>query len=103
MTAYLAIAAVLYLFAQALQMGTGAARLAGVRSKRVSFETDGPLDTSGLPVARVIAGGPRVELLTDEPEALLRALFARGSAIRNLEVAGASLEEAVVGLTAGGT
>jgi hypothetical protein len=35
-TAYLAIAAVLYLFAQALQMGTGAARLAGVPSKRVA-------------------------------------------------------------------
>ena len=36
MTAYLALAAVLYLFAQALQMGTSAARLAGVRSKRVA-------------------------------------------------------------------
>ncbi len=36
MTAYLAIAAVLFLFAQALQMGTSAARLAGVRSKRVA-------------------------------------------------------------------
>lgn len=36
MTAYLVIAAVLYLFAQALQMGTSAARLAGVRSKRVA-------------------------------------------------------------------
>jgi len=35
-TAYLVIAAVLYLFAQALQMGTSAARLAGVRSRRVA-------------------------------------------------------------------
>ena len=33
---YLIIAAVLYMFAQALQMGTGAARLAGVRTKRVA-------------------------------------------------------------------
>jgi hypothetical protein len=33
---YLVIAAVLYMFAQALQMGTGAARLAGVRTKRVA-------------------------------------------------------------------
>ncbi|MBC5806356.1 MAG: hypothetical protein DLM53_12130 [Candidatus Eremiobacter antarcticus] len=33
---YLAIAAVVYCFAQALQMGTGAARLAGVRAKRVA-------------------------------------------------------------------
>ncbi len=36
MTAYLVVAAILYLFGQALQMGTGAARLAGVRSKRVA-------------------------------------------------------------------
>jgi hypothetical protein len=36
MTVYLAIAALLYLCSQALQMGTGAARLAGVRSKRVA-------------------------------------------------------------------
>ena len=36
MTTYLVIAAVLYMFAQALQMGTSAARLAGVRSKRVA-------------------------------------------------------------------
>lgn len=35
-TIYLAIAAVVYCFAQALQMGTGAARLAGVRAKRVA-------------------------------------------------------------------
>jgi hypothetical protein len=33
---YLVIAAVLYMFAQALQMGTGAARLAGVRTRRVA-------------------------------------------------------------------
>src|SRR5579872_7143164 len=36
MTVYLAVAALLYLGSQALQMGTGAARLAGVRSKRVA-------------------------------------------------------------------
>lgn len=36
MTGYLVVAAILYLFAQALQMGTAAARLAGVRSKRVA-------------------------------------------------------------------
>ena len=74
-----------------------------VSNKRVSFETDGALDFQALPVARVVSSGPRVELLTAEPEALLRALFTRGSAIRNLEVAGASLEDAVVGLTAKGT
>ena len=73
-----------------------------VRNKRVSFETDGALDFQGLPVARVVSKGPRVEVFTVEPETLLRALFARGSAIRNLEVAGASLEDAVVGLTVKG-
>ncbi|MFI5388831.1 MAG: ABC transporter ATP-binding protein [Candidatus Eremiobacterales bacterium] len=79
-----------------------AALKSSVRNKRVSFETDGSLDVQGLPIVRVISSGPRVDVLTDEPEALLRALFARGSSIRNLEVAGATLEEAVVGLTAGG-
>ena len=76
-----------------------AALKSSVSNKRVSFETDGSLDVKGLPVARVVSNGPRVELLTPEPEALLRALFASGTAIRNLEVAGASLEDAVVGLT----
>jgi hypothetical protein len=36
MTLYLALAAILYVFVQTLQMGTGAARLAGVRSRRVA-------------------------------------------------------------------
>lgn len=36
MTSYLVIAALLYCGAQALQMGTGAARLAGVRTKKVA-------------------------------------------------------------------
>ena len=79
-----------------------AALKSGVRSKRVTFESDGPVDVAGLPSARIVANGSRVELLTAEPEALLRALFTRGVAIRNLEVAGATLEEAVVGLTARG-
>ena len=71
----------------------------GVRNKRVTFESDGPIDTTGLPSARVVANGPRIELLTAQPEALLEALFARGVSVRNLEVAGATLEEAVIGLT----
>jgi hypothetical protein len=43
----------------------------------------------------------RVRLLSHEPEAVLRALFGRGLEISDLEVTGASLEEAVVSLTAG--
>jgi ABC-2 type transport system ATP-binding protein len=79
-----------------------AALKSGARNKRVTFESDDPLDVAGLPSARVVSSGPRVELVTAEPEALLKALFARGVAMRNLEVAGATLEEAVVGLTARG-
>ena len=44
-----------------------------------------------------IADG-RVRLLTNEPEAVLRALFERG-AIDDLEVTGADLEDAFVALT----
>jgi hypothetical protein len=40
-----------------------------------------------------------VRLLSSEPEAVLRALFGRGLEISELEVGGASLEEAVVSLT----
>ena len=79
-----------------------AALKSSVRNKRVTFESDGPVDLDGIPGVRVVANGARTELLTPEPEALLRALFASGAAIRNLEVAGASLEEAVIGLTARG-
>src|SRR5438105_762140 len=42
-----------------------------------------------------------VELLTNEPEAVLKALFERGTQIRDLEVVGAGLEEAVLSLTEG--
>src|SRR2546430_95237 len=72
---------------------------------------------SPLPTARAIAlagldakadarigtlsGGERhrVHLLSNEPEAVLRALFERGVVVRDLEVTGADLEEAFLGLT----
>jgi hypothetical protein len=38
-------------------------------------------------------------LLSNEPEAVLRELFARRVAIADLEVAGATLEEALISLT----
>jgi ABC-2 type transport system ATP-binding protein len=41
----------------------------------------------------------RVRLLSNEPEAVLRALFERGVAVRDLEVTGADLEEAFLIMT----
>ncbi len=74
---------------------------ARVKSKRVSFDATEPPKLDGLPVERVQSSAGRVDLFTSEPEAVLRALFDRGLDVRNLEVAGATLEEAVIGLTSG--
>jgi ABC-2 type transport system ATP-binding protein len=59
--------------------GSPAAIKARVPGRRISFRTpDGP-----------------ETFLTNEPEAALRALFARGVEVRDLEVVGATLEEAL--------
>jgi ABC-2 type transport system ATP-binding protein len=59
--------------------GSPAAIKARVPGRRISFRTpDGP-----------------ESFLTNEPEAALRALFARGADIQDLEVVGATLEEAL--------
>jgi ABC-2 type transport system ATP-binding protein len=73
---------------------------ARVENKRISFDTSQAPDFAGLPVSRIQTNGSRIDLLTSDPEGVLRALFARGAEIRNLEVVGATLEEAVIGLTA---
>ena len=73
-----------------------------VAGKRVSFDVDHPLtdeDFRGLPVKRLVLRNGHVRLLSNEPEAVLGALFRRGVDIRNLEVAGADLEEAFLALT----
>ena len=73
-----------------------------VAGKTVTFETDGRLDPqmlASLPVQGVEIADSRVRLLTNQPEAVLKALFDRGVAISNLEVTGADLEEAFVHLT----
>ncbi len=73
-----------------------------VAGKRVSFISDRPLterDLSGLPYSRLELDGPRVKLLSSEPEAVLGALFRAGVGIHELEVAGADLEEAFLSLT----
>jgi ABC-2 type transport system ATP-binding protein len=75
---------------------------ARVPGRRVSFRTAGTLDgkaLDGLPVEHVGVQGDRVSLLTSDAEAVLRALFGRGVVIGELEVAGATLEEALLALT----
>jgi ABC-2 type transport system ATP-binding protein len=75
------------------------ARVAG---RRVSFRTAGPLAPAaldGLPVQSVEVADHRVSLLSNEPETVLRELFARGLTLADLEVVGASLEEALLSLT----
>jgi ABC-2 type transport system ATP-binding protein len=75
------------------------ARVAG---KRVTFDTDDALgeeDFRGMPVSHLELRGSHVRLLSNQPEPVLGALFRRGVSIRNLEVAGADLEEAFLALT----
>jgi ABC-2 type transport system ATP-binding protein len=75
------------------------ARVAG---KRVSFLTSTVLDEgqlAGLPLNSQQIEDHRVRLLTNEPEAVLRELFQRGIEMRDLEIAGADLEEAFVAMT----
>jgi ABC-2 type transport system ATP-binding protein len=71
-----------------------------VEQKRVSFDAVDGLDVQGLPLHTSEVRDGRMTLLTSEPETLLRMLFARGADIRALEVSGATLEEAVMTLTA---
>jgi len=73
-----------------------------VAAKRVSFSVARALTADafgGLAVTGLEASDGRVRFLTNEPEAVLRALFERGVEMRDLEVAGADLEEAFLSLT----
>jgi ABC-2 type transport system ATP-binding protein len=76
------------------------ARVAG---RRVRFRTGGPLGGDdglrGLPVQGLEIAADRVSFLSNEPEEVLRGLFDRGVAVRDLEVVGATLEEALLSLT----
>jgi ABC-2 type transport system ATP-binding protein len=75
------------------------ARVAG---KRVSFLTSTVLDDTqlaGLPLNSKQIEDHRVRLLTNEPETVMRELFRRGIEMRDLEIAGADLEEAFVAMT----
>jgi ABC-2 type transport system ATP-binding protein len=82
--------------------GSPAAIKARAGGKRVSFATDGALEPAalvGLPLQRSEVDDGLVRLYTAEPERVLAELFRRGVAVRDLEVVGATLEEAIVRLT----
>jgi ABC-2 type transport system ATP-binding protein len=80
-----------------------AAIKARMASKRVRFRVTRELDGAtfdGLPVTALTRDGDRIQLLSAEPETVLRELFRRGVALSELEVVGADLEEAFLALTA---
>jgi ABC-2 type transport system ATP-binding protein len=72
-----------------------------VAGKRVRFVAPDlhEKNLEGLPVTAVTIEGGRVQLLTNQPESVLRDLFRRGVEISNLEVSGADLEDAFIALT----
>src|SRR6266568_1516095 len=73
-------------------------RVAGRRVRFVSPALN-EKDLEGLPVSAVTINDHRVQLLTNQPEGVLRDLFRRGVEISELEVAGADLEEAFIVMT----
>jgi len=72
-----------------------------VAGKRVHFiaPTLDEKDLDGLPVTAVAIKDHSVQLLTNQPESVLRTLFQRGVEISELEVSGADLEDAFIALT----
>jgi ABC-2 type transport system ATP-binding protein len=73
-------------------------RVAGRRMRFVA-PTLTEKDLEGLPVTAVSITDHRVQLLTNQPETVLRDLFQRGADISDLEVAGADLEDAFIAMT----
>ncbi len=72
-----------------------------VAGKRVRFTAAAMTDKDleGLQVTTSTFADHRVQLLTNQPEAVLRELFRRGVEISDLEVSGADLEDAFISLT----
>jgi ABC-2 type transport system ATP-binding protein len=82
--------------------GTAAEVKSGVAGRTISFTAAPDRSLEGLPaVTGTARHGDVVTLTTTDPEATLRALLADGGALPGLEVRGASLEQAVLSLTAG--
>src|SRR2546426_4718720 len=75
---------------------------ARIPSKRVNFSCEtavGEASFSGLPVQNLEIADHRVRLLSNEPEAVLRALFERGVAVRRLPGTGPGPQGAVLLIT----
>src|SRR5712692_3759086 len=72
-----------------------------VAGKRVRFVAAAlkEQDLEGLPVSASTFEDHKVQLLTNQPEAVLRELFRRGVEMSDLEVSGADLEDAFISLT----
>jgi ABC-2 type transport system ATP-binding protein len=72
-----------------------------VAGKRVRFTADAltEVDLEGLPITTSTIEDHRVQLLTNQPESVLRELFRRGIEMSELEVSGADLEDAFISLT----
>ncbi len=72
-----------------------------VAGKRVRFtaSTVKDKDLEGLPVTALTINDHSVQLLTNQPESVLREIFRRGVEISDLEVAGADLEDAFIAMT----
>jgi ABC-2 type transport system ATP-binding protein len=82
--------------------GSAAEVKAGVSGRTISFTAAPDRLPEGLPaVISAARHGDRVTLTTTDAEATLRALLADGGCLPALEVRGASLEQAVLSLTAG--
>jgi ABC-2 type transport system ATP-binding protein len=75
-----------------------------VAGKRVRFTAVGltEQDLDDLPITSSAISDHSVQLLTNQPEAVLRELFRRGIEISNLELSGADLEDAFISLTTHG-
>jgi ABC-2 type transport system ATP-binding protein len=72
-----------------------------VAGKRVRFTAVAlaSKDLDGLPITTSTIADHTVQLLTNQPEAVLRELFRRGVELSDLEVSGADLEDAFISLT----
>ena len=72
-------------------------KVAGKRVRFTAAVTDKDLD--GLPITTTTISDHHVQLLTNQPENVLRELFRRGIEMSDLEVSGADLEDAFISLT----
>jgi ABC-2 type transport system ATP-binding protein len=81
--------------------GSAASIKAGTAARTISFTADAGDRLAFLPgVTAVARRGDVVQLTTGDPETTLRALLVEGRRLPDLEVRGASLEDAVLSLTA---